>query len=140
MRYARGVSLPAEKRATWADLEALPAGTVGELIRGMLHTMPRPRGRHGSASTRIGGKLQGAFQFGDDGGPGGWWIVNEPGIALPLLDVEEIVPDVAGWRRERLPSYPIASPSRRTGCARCCRHRRAAMTSAPSVRSTPRPA
>jgi Uma2 family endonuclease len=40
------------------------------------------------------------------GGPGGWWILDEPGIALAELDVEEVVPDIAGWRRERLPQLP----------------------------------
>lgn len=40
------------------------------------------------------------------GGPGGWWILIEPGVWLPALDVDEIVPDVAGWRRERMPTLP----------------------------------
>jgi Uma2 family endonuclease len=36
--------------------------------------------------------------------PGGWWILIEPGVELP--DTPEIAPDVAGWRRERLPELP----------------------------------
>jgi len=98
--------LPQPKRATWADLLALPEHLTGELIRGELHVMPRPRSRHGRAALRIGGAVQGAFDYGDDGGPGGWWIIIEPGIALAELDIEEIVPDVAGWRRDRLPTLP----------------------------------
>lgn len=97
---------PAIERATWTDLEAVPDTMVGELIRGTLHTLPRPRARHARAATRIAGRIGGAYDFGDGGGPGGWWIQVEPGIALPDLDVEEIVPDIAGWRRERVPELP----------------------------------
>jgi Uma2 family endonuclease len=92
---------PARKRATRADLEALPANVAGELIGGILYTMPRPRPRHQLATTRLAGDLD---AFGrSPAGPGGWWILVEPGIALPSVDVDELSPDVAGWRRERLP-------------------------------------
>lgn len=105
MGYAESVADPAAKRATRADLEALPESVVGELIRGVLYTMPRPRLSHGSAATVLASDLNGPFQRGR-GGPGGWWIVIEPGIELPTLDVEEIVPEVAGWKRERMPVLP----------------------------------
>src|SRR5690606_743412 len=95
----------ASKRATRADLDALPEGVVGELIHGVLYTMSRPRPRHAGAASVLGSDLNGAFQRGR-GGPGGWWILDEPGIELAALDVEEIVPDVAGWRKERLPVLP----------------------------------
>lgn len=97
---------PAAKRATWADLQELPEHVVGELIRGTLSEMPRPRPKHARGATRLGARVQGAYDYGDDGGPGGWWILIEPGVWLPSLDVEEIVPDVAGWRRERLAELP----------------------------------
>jgi Uma2 family endonuclease len=96
---------PAKKRATRADLDALPDNVVGELIHGVLHTMTRPRPPHASAATVLGSDLNGPFQRGRNG-PGGWWILIEPGIELASLDIEEIVPDVAGWRRERLPRLP----------------------------------
>jgi Uma2 family endonuclease len=99
---------PAIRRATWADLEALPENVVGELIRGVLYTMPRPRPKHQSAGSVLGADLNGPFQRGR-GGPGGWWILIEPGLAFPALDVEEIVPDLAGWRREHLPALPERS-------------------------------
>jgi Uma2 family endonuclease len=95
----------ARRRATRADLEALPESVVGELIRGVLHTMPRPRPRHGNAAAAVSGDLYGPFDRGR-GGPGGWWIVVEPGVRLAALDIDEIVPDVAGWRRETLPALP----------------------------------
>jgi Uma2 family endonuclease len=95
----------AHKRATRADLDALPEGVVGELIEGVLYTMTRPRARHAAAASVLGGDLNGPYQRGR-GGPGGWWILDEPGIELARLDVEEVVPDLAGWRRERLAALP----------------------------------
>jgi Uma2 family endonuclease len=95
----------AKKRATRADLEALPEHTAGELIRGVLYTMTRPRPKHSNAATGIGADLRGPFQRGV-GGPGGWWILIEPGIELAEHDIDEISPDVGGWRRERLSVLP----------------------------------
>jgi Uma2 family endonuclease len=40
------------------------------------------------------------------GGPGGWWIVDEPELHL---GGDVLVPDLAGWRIERMPEYPEAS-------------------------------
>ena len=96
------------ERATRADLEALPESVVGELIAGVLHTFPRPRPRHARAASGLGGDLVGPYDRGR-GGPGGWWILDEPGVALAALDIEEIVPDLGGWRRERLPALPEGS-------------------------------
>jgi Uma2 family endonuclease len=88
--------------ATKADLEALPPNVKGEIIDGVLHTQPRPRSRHQWVISRLDGRLGSSYGFGDD--PGGWWILPEPGIELPRAP--EISPDVAGWRRERLPELP----------------------------------
>ncbi len=96
---------PASRRATWADLEALPRDVVGELIRGVLHSMPRPRARHQHAGTQLVGELHEPYRRGRNG-PGGWLFLAEPGLAFADLDVEEVVPDVAGWRRERLSALP----------------------------------
>ncbi len=96
---------PAPRRATWADLEALPEGVRGELIQGVLHALPRPRFAHQRAGTFIAGELHGPYWQGR-GGPGGWLFVSEPGLAFPELDVQEIVPDLAGWRRDRVPRLP----------------------------------
>lgn len=96
---------PAPKRASRAELDALPEHLVGELIEGVLHTHARPRGAHACAASVLGADLNGPYQRGR-GGPGGWWILDEPGVQLAELDVEEIVPDIAGWRRERLAAVP----------------------------------
>ncbi len=46
-------------------------------------------------------KLGGSFDFGD--GPGGWLIFIEPELHFGN---DVLVPDLAGWRRERLPAVP----------------------------------
>jgi Uma2 family endonuclease len=100
---------PARKLPTLADLDALPPGVKGEIIEGVLYTMTRPRGPHQRTGTVLGAGLSGPFDLGA-GGPGGWWILIEPGIELP--GTPEIAPDVAGWRRERLPTIPADEPIR----------------------------
>jgi Uma2 family endonuclease len=94
---------PPRKAPTLADLEALPPHIKGEIIEGVLYTMTRPRGPHQRTGLRIGSKLTDPFD-GGLGGPGGWWILPEPGIELP--NTPEISPDIAGWRRERMQALP----------------------------------
>lgn len=89
--------------ATYADLEALPANMVGQILFGVLHAHPRPAPRHARAATRLGAELDGPFDRGRDGGPGGWIIIDEPELHL---GPHVVVPGIAGWRRERLPRLP----------------------------------
>lgn len=96
---------PAERKATYADLEQLPAHVVGELLFGVLHAFPRPRLRHARASTRLGSRLGPPFDEGDSG-PGGWLFLDEPELHL---GEDVLVPDLAAWRRERLPELPDAA-------------------------------
>ena len=88
--------------ATYADIEALPANMVGQIVFGVLHSHPRPAPRHARASSRLGAELDGPFDRGR-GGPGGWIILDEPELHL---GPHVIVPDIVGWRRERLPRLP----------------------------------
>ena len=97
---------PARELPTKADLDALPPNIKGEIIEGVLYTMTRPRAQHQNTGLGIGADLRGPFQRGR-GGPGGWWILPEPDIELP--NTPEIVPDIAGWRKERLAELPIAT-------------------------------
>lgn len=97
------MGLPAERFATYEDLFDLPENLVGEIINGRLVTHPRPAPKHARAYSRLGGELDGPFDQGRGGGPGGWWILDEPEIHL-LGDI--LVPDIAGWRRERTPRLP----------------------------------
>jgi Uma2 family endonuclease len=91
---------PSTMPPTLADLDALPPGTVGEIIEGVLHTMLKPGAQHQRTVRVIGGQVGDWFDNGL-GEPGRWWIVTGPGIELP--NTPEISPDVAGWRRERMP-------------------------------------
>ena len=96
------MSAPAHKLATYEDLFDLPEHIVGEIIHGQLITHPRPAPKHALASSAIGDELISPYQKGR-GGPGGWWILFEPELHLsPHI----LAPDLAGWRRERLPRIP----------------------------------
>ena len=92
----------AERRATYDDLLAVPANRVAELIHGVLHTHPRPAPVHARAAGRLTMRIGRAFDEGD-GGPGGWWILPEPELHL---GEDVLVPDLAGWRVERMPELP----------------------------------
>jgi len=89
-------------RATYQDVLDAPEHQVAEIIGGTLYTHPRPAPAHAVASSVLGGELGPPFHRGR-GGPGGWWIIFEP--ELHLGD-EILVPDLAGWRRERMPKLP----------------------------------
>ena len=92
------------RRATYQDVLDAPLHRVAEVVDGVLHTNPRPAMRHAHASSSLGTKIGGPFHH-DAGGPGGWWIIFEP--ELHLGD-DILVPDLAGWRRERMPVFPDA--------------------------------
>ena len=90
------------RRATYQDVLDASPHLVAEVINGTLYTHPRPASRHARAASALGGKIGNPFDY-DAGGPGGWWIIDEPELHL----AEEIlVPGLAGWRRERMPEFP----------------------------------
>ena len=101
----RRSAIPAQQRATYQDVLDAPPHRVAEIVDGVLHTHPRPAMPHALASSSLGNDLAGPFQFGR-GGPGGWWIIDEPELHL---GEDVLVPDLAGWRRERMPDYPDAA-------------------------------
>jgi Uma2 family endonuclease len=88
------------KRATYEDVLSAPEHKVAEILDGELFLSPRPAYRHARASSRLGGLLDGPFDRGR-GGPGGWLILDEPELHF---GENVVVPDLAGWRRERLPT------------------------------------
>jgi Uma2 family endonuclease len=94
-----------KRNATYDDLVALPDDRIAEIVSGDLYSSPRPRVRHARVLSAIGAKLFAAF---DDGvrGAEGWWVLDEPELHL-ANDV--LVPDIAAWRRERLPVLPDTS-------------------------------
>ena len=102
---ARGGVSEAPPRATYQDVLDAPPHRVAEIVDGTLYTHPRPAMPHALASSSLGTDLTNPFQFGR-GGPGGWWIIDEPELHL-REDI--LVPDLAGWRRERMPDFPDAA-------------------------------
>lgn len=88
--------------ATYQDVLDAPATMVAELVAGRLHLQPRPASRHAMATSALGAMIGGPFGF-DEDGPGGWWIIDEPELHLGQ---DVVVPDIAGWRRTRMPDYP----------------------------------
>ena len=78
---------------------------VGEIVRGVLYANPRPASPHAAAASAVGEELGPPFKRGK-GGPGGWMILYEPELHL-REDV--LVPDLGGWRRERMPAFPDAA-------------------------------
>ena len=93
------------KPATYRDLEALPEDLIGELFDGELHATPRPGTAHATAATALTSDLHDAFHRGRSG-PGGWWILAEPELHF---GGDVLVPDIAGWRRARVPQLPTAA-------------------------------
>ncbi len=93
---------PLPEPATYQDVLDAPPHKVAEIIDGTLHVNPRPAPRHAWASSGLGGSITQPYSYGR-GGPGGWWIIDEPELHL---GEDILVPDLAGWRRERMPDYP----------------------------------
>jgi Uma2 family endonuclease len=96
---------PVQRAATYADLLEVPENRVGEIIDGELITQPRPAALHARAASRLGMELGGPFDRAR-GGPGGWIILDEPELHL---HGDALVPDLGGWRRERMPELPDAA-------------------------------
>lgn len=95
------------RRATYQDLLDAPPQMLAELIDGTLHLHPRPGIPHAQAATTLGEELGPPFKRGR-GGPGGWIFLDEPELHLGR-EPDVLVPDLAGWRRERLPVLPDAA-------------------------------
>lgn len=92
----------AHRRATYEDLLAVPDGKIAQIVAGELHVHPRPASPHARVTSTMGVDIGGPFDRGR-GGPGGWVILDEPELHL---GGDILVPDLAGWRRERMPEMP----------------------------------
>jgi Uma2 family endonuclease len=91
---------PLKTGATYDDLREVPDHFVAEMFDGELYATPRPAIPHTRAASVLGVKLGGPF---DRNGPGGWVFLDEPELHFGN---DVLVPDLAGWRRERLPAVP----------------------------------
>jgi Uma2 family endonuclease len=93
---------PERRRATYSDLLEVPENQIGEIIDGELSVRPRPAVPHARAASQLMSEVGAPFNRGK-GGPGGWIILYEPELHL---QGDALVPDLAGWRRERMPELP----------------------------------
>ena len=97
----------AKKIITYDDLYNVPQDMVGEIIEGELITNPRPGGPHALVASSLGIKVGSSFQFGEADGPGGWWIIDEPQLYFEKSpEPLSMVPDIAGWKKEKMPTPP----------------------------------
>lgn len=93
----------ATRLATYEDLLGLPEDVRGEVLNGVVVTAPAPLPKHSNAQRALGRFIGGPFHDDDGrGGPGGWWIFVEVDVRLGLHNI--VRPDLAGWRRGRLPN------------------------------------
>jgi Uma2 family endonuclease len=101
---------PERRLASAKDLVAIPEEErFHEVIDGELVRKALPSLRHGVAQIELSGELTGAYGPRARGrGPGGWVFASEVEIELEVRQVYR--PDVAGWRRERLPHLPQEFP------------------------------
>ena len=94
------MSYPAKKPATYEDLYNIPENMIGEIISGELTVTPRPTPRHMNVVTILSEEIGPPYRRGR-GGPGGWIFLYETEIRL---GEDIVVPDLAGWRKERFPT------------------------------------
>ena len=95
--------------ATAADLAALPEEVRAEVVAGEVVEKASPAFEHGDAQGAICEIIRPPFQRGR-GGPGGWWIATEVEVEFETHEI--YLPDVSGWRRERVQERPRGRPVR----------------------------
>ena len=101
------MTAPARKLATYRDLLALPGNVRAQIVGGEILVEPSPTPEQQSTVGELYAELRGPFQRGR-GGPGGWWLIPDVDVSFGPHDVFR--PDVSGWGRDRVPSFPKERP------------------------------
>jgi Uma2 family endonuclease len=109
MPYVSGMSSAAARLSPLQELIARGEDARLELIDGVLSTI-EATGEHSDAQSGLLSSVRPPYhrRTNDPGGPGGWWIYVEPSIQFTLRNLFR--PDLAGWRRERVPERPVGFP------------------------------
>lgn len=97
-------------RATLADLLAIPEDKrFHEIVNGELVQRASPSPLHSVAQLALGAEIRDLYGRNRGGrGPGGWWLMTDPDVRLEEHEIYR--PDIAGWRRERMPTVPTETP------------------------------
>lgn len=96
---------PARRRLTaeeFVELEYDTSRPDPELMDGEIVPRASPRARHSRGQLRVARAI-GSLDGPDDADTG-WWLLIEPDWRVHLHTL--LRPDLAGWRRERLPELP----------------------------------
>lgn len=96
---------PKPRRATYQDVLDAPEHMVAEIFDGELVLSPRPAGPHTFVHSALMADLGTPFMR-RGGGPGDWIILIEPELHLGN---DICVPDLGGWRRDRMPNISDAA-------------------------------
>jgi Uma2 family endonuclease len=90
----------------YAKIRALPENLTGEILEpGVLRTMSRPGKPHRRATKHC---FRSLARFDAGVGGTGWWIEPEAEIRFPGGRL--LVPDLCGYRVERVPNLPDENP------------------------------
>ena len=99
------MSKPLKKGATYEDLCEVPEISLRRSWPASCTRLHAPRSPHAHAAGTLFRTLGGPFEVGENG-PGGWWFLIEPELHF---GADVVVPDIAGWRRERMPTMPAVA-------------------------------
>jgi Uma2 family endonuclease len=105
-----GTAPASRRKATSADLAALPGDPYAEVIGGLVVEKASPSAEHGATQIALAATLWHRFHNRGGGGPGGWWIMTEVEVELESHEIYR--PDLVGWRRDRVPTRPTGRPVR----------------------------
>lgn len=95
--------MPARRPVSYQDVLNAPPHLIAEIIDGELSLQPRPAPAHAVATFGMASTLGSMRGRGGGGRPGGWQLMHEPELHL---DAQVLVPDIAGWRLDRMPEAP----------------------------------
>jgi Uma2 family endonuclease len=92
------------RKVTSKEVLAAPEEKRLEVIDGVVEEKAAPSNLHALVQVQLGGTVGTLFGRSGGGRPGGWWILSEADVELGPHDL--VRPDLAGWRRERVPELP----------------------------------
>ncbi|MCC6337368.1 MAG: Uma2 family endonuclease [Myxococcales bacterium] len=97
------------RRRTLEEWLDAPESKRLELVAGEFVQKAAPSAEHGFVQSKVITSVASRFNRRPGGkNPGGWWIVAEVDICL---GEDGFRPDLAGWRRERVPELPKERPA-----------------------------